>query len=166
MLPPGRGDGDDAVSAGRGCGRDAATVISRDLPTTVIAMPARKNISSGSPLEPIFGYSRAVKVGKHVFVSGTTAIQPDGTVAGGDDPYAQAIAALKTIETALAAAGATMQDVVRTRVFATDMSNFDGITRAHAEYFREIRPASTGVEVSRLARPEMLVEIEADAIID
>ena len=126
----------------------------------------RQNISSGSPLESSFGYSRAVRVGGHVFVSGTTAIQADASVAGGDDPYAQAIAALKTIEAALREAGATLEDVVRTRVYVTNMDYLDAISRAHAEYFAEIRPASTGVEVSRLARPQMLVEIEADAFIE
>lgn len=128
-------------------------------------MPERQNISSNSPLESVFGYSRAVRVDKQVFVSGTTAIQPDGTVAGGGDAYAQAVAALATIERALAAAGATMDDVVRTRVFVKDMNDLAEISRAHCAVFGNIRPASTGVEVSRFAREPMLVEIEADAII-
>lgn len=128
-------------------------------------MTQRQNISSNSPLESVFGYSRAVKLGNHVFVSGTTAIQPDGSVAGGDDPYAQAVAALKTIEKALHEAGATFEDVVRTRVFVTNMDDLEAISKAHGAVFGDIRPASTGVEISRLARPEMLIEIEADAFI-
>ena len=128
-------------------------------------MRQRQNISSNSPLESVFGYSRAVKVDDRVFVSGTTAIQADGTVAGGDDPYAQAVAALATIEQALADAGASLRDVVRTRVFLTNMDDMSAVAKAHCEAFGDVRPASTGVEVSRFARPTMLVEIEADAII-
>lgn len=128
-------------------------------------MTQRTNISSGSPLEPVFGYSRAVRVGDQVFVSGTTSVQPDGSVAGGSDPYAQAKAALETIEQALREAGASLNEVVRTRIYVTDMRDLDAVGRAHAEYFGDVRPACTGVEVTALARPGMIVEIEADAII-
>ncbi len=124
----------------------------------------RRNIPSGSPYEPTWGFSRAVQVGNQVFVSGCTSIQPDGTLAGGADPYAQAKAALATIERALAEAGASLADVVRTRVFATSADFYGAIERAHGEAFGAIRPASTFVVVSGLVRPEMLVEIEVDAI--
>ena len=128
-------------------------------------MATRTNISSGAPYEPIFGYSRAVKIGNQIFVSGSTAIQPDGTVAGVGDPYAQAIATFRTIEKALQQAGASMKHVVRTRMFSTNVAHTDAIGKAHAEFFRDIRPASTLVEVSRLVHPDMLIEIEADAVI-
>ena len=129
-------------------------------------MQSRQNISSNSPLEAVFGYSRAVRIGNQVLVSGTTAIQPDGSVAGGDDPYLQAKAALATIEAALQAGGASFEDVVRPRVYVTNMADLEAIARAHAEAFGSVRPASTGVEVAALARPELIVEIEADAIIE
>lgn len=128
-------------------------------------MSTRTNISSGAPYEPLFGYSRAVKVGNMVFVSGSTAIQPDGSVTGVGDAYAQTIAALRTIEKALQQAGASLQHVVRTRMFATNIDHTEAIGKAHAEFFRDIRPASTLVEISRLVHPDMLIEIEADAII-
>jgi enamine deaminase RidA (YjgF/YER057c/UK114 family) len=128
-------------------------------------MSTRTNISSGAPYEPIFGYSRAVKVGNMVFVSGSTAIQPDGTVAGVGDAYAQTVAALHTIEKALQQAGASMQQVVRTRMFATNLDHTEAIGKAHAEFFRDIRPAATLVEISRLVHPDMLIEVEADAVI-
>jgi enamine deaminase RidA (YjgF/YER057c/UK114 family) len=128
-------------------------------------MTTRTNISSGAPYEPIFGYSRAVKVGNMIFVSGSTAIQPDGSVAGVGDPYAQTIATLRTIERALQQGGASLQNVVRTRMFATSIAHVDAIGKAHAEFFRDIRPASTLVEISRLVHPDMLIEIEADAVI-
>lgn len=128
-------------------------------------MTQRTNISSGSPLESVFGYSRAVRVGDQVFVSGTTSVQSDGSVAGGSDAYAQARAALERIEAALREAGASLEEVVRTRIYVTDMRELDAVGRAHAECFGDVRPASTGVEVTALARPGMLVEIEADAII-
>lgn len=128
-------------------------------------MSTRINISSGAPYESIFGYSRAVKVGNMVFVSGSTAIQPNGTVAGVGDAYTQAIAALRTIEKALQQAGATMQQVVRTRMFATNLGDTEAIGKAHAEFFRDIRPAATLVEISCLVHPDMLIEIEADAVI-
>jgi enamine deaminase RidA (YjgF/YER057c/UK114 family) len=128
-------------------------------------MSQRTNIPGGSPFEPRFGFSRAVKVGNMVFVAGSTALQPDGTLVGPGDAYAQGIAALKTIETALGKAGASLADVVRTRVFITDIAHVDDAARAHQDTFGDILPASTLVEITGLMTPEMLIEIEADAVI-